>query len=225
MSTEICINKSNYIKRFKLETTTIDKKFLFITDSKNSKLLNVTDNYSPNVQIKHKPDGKLSEISIIPIVSIVEVRGWKAIGSKLNFTKIADIQFLETEEIDSMEMTEPETLNHSLSTDEDNESNSDDSTASYAEFENTNELTHETDDIPLEIINMESINSEDLGKSETIVLEEEEIETLSKPINTDDIPFDINTSNNETDVPMTIKSKPEENSNSDLNNGAQLGLF
>ena len=233
------INKSNYIKRFKLETTTIDKKFLFITDSKNSKLLNVTDNYSPNVQIKHKPDGKVSETSIIPIVSIVEVRGWKAIGSKLNFTKIADIQFLDTEEIDSTEITESETLNNSLNSDEGSESNSDNNinllnSKTYENAETIEdesieeimeEIEQETDEIPLEIINKESINSEDLDKSKTIVLEEDEIEPLSNTINTDDIPFDINTSNNETDVPLTIKSKPEENSNSDLNKGAQLGLF
>lgn len=108
------INKSNYIKRFKLETTTIDKKFLFISDSKNSKLITVTDNYSPNVQIKHKSDGKASETNIIPISSIVEVRGWKAIGSKLNYSKIVDIQFIETEENDPLEITQAATLNHSI---------------------------------------------------------------------------------------------------------------
>jgi hypothetical protein len=87
------------------------------------------------------------------------------------------------------------------------------------------EIKQEKDEIPLEIVNLESIDREDLDISETIVLEDEEIEPLSKTIITDDIPFDINTSNNETDVPMTIKSKPDENSNSDLNKGAQLGLF
>jgi hypothetical protein len=201
--------------------------------------LNVTDNYSPNVQIKHKPDGKVSETSIIPIVSIVEVRGWKAIGSKLNFTKIADIQFLETEEIDSTEATEPEILNDSISLEDENESNSDNniSLLNSSTYENAEtiedepkkeviqEMEQETDEIPLEIINKESIISEDLDTIETIVLEDEEIESLNDSVNSDDIPFDINTSNNETDVPLTIKSKPEENSNSDLNKGAQLGLF
>mgnify|MGYP006198797437 CR=1 FL=1 len=91
--------------------------------------------------------------------------------------------------------------------------------------EKREEIKQEKDEIPLEIVNLESIDREDLDLSETIVLEDEEIEPLSKNINTDDIPFDINTSNNETDVPMTIKSKPDENSNSDLNKGAQLGLF
>ena len=91
-------NKTHFIKRFKLETSTIDKKFLFISDHKASKLLSVTDNYSPNVQIKHKPDGKTNEVIILPISEIVEVRGWKAIGSKLNYPKLVEALFIETEE-------------------------------------------------------------------------------------------------------------------------------
>ncbi len=90
-------NKSHFIKRFKIETSTIDKKFLFISDHKASNLLAASDNYSPNVQIKHKPDGKTNEILLLPIDELVEVRGWKAIGSKLNYTKLVDIEFIETE--------------------------------------------------------------------------------------------------------------------------------
>ena len=91
-------NKTNLIKRFRLETTSLDKKFLFISDHKASKLIAVTDNYSPNVQIKHKPDGKTNELEIIPIDELAEVRGWKALGSKLNYTRLVEVIFLETEE-------------------------------------------------------------------------------------------------------------------------------
>ncbi len=90
-------NKSHFIKRFKIETSTIDKKFLFISDHKSSMLIAASDNYSPNVQIKHKPDGKSNEILLLPIDELVEVRGWKAIGSKLNYTKLVDVEFIETE--------------------------------------------------------------------------------------------------------------------------------
>jgi topoisomerase-4 subunit A len=86
------------IKRCHLETTSLDKKFLFISDHKASKLIAVTDNYAPNVQIKHKPDGKTNELEIIPIDELAEVRGWKALGSKLNYPKLVELQFLETEE-------------------------------------------------------------------------------------------------------------------------------
>lgn len=91
-------NKTHLIKRFHLETTSLDKKFLFISDHKASRLIAVTDNYAPNVQIKHKPDGKTNELEIIPIDDLAEVRGWKALGSKLNYPKLVDLTFLETEE-------------------------------------------------------------------------------------------------------------------------------
>ncbi|MCZ2476806.1 DNA gyrase/topoisomerase IV subunit A [Aquirufa antheringensis] len=91
-------NKTHLIKRFHLETTSLDKKFLFISDHKASKLIAVTDNYAPNVQIKHKPDGKTNELEIIPIDELAEVRGWKALGSKLNYPKLVEVVFLATEE-------------------------------------------------------------------------------------------------------------------------------
>ncbi|MEN9385433.1 MAG: topoisomerase 4 subunit, partial [Bacteroidota bacterium] len=90
-------NKTYFIKRFKIETSTIDKKFLFIADHKASKLVASSINYAPNVQIKHKPDGKTAEIELIPIEELVDVRGWKAIGSKLNYPKLTDVQLIETE--------------------------------------------------------------------------------------------------------------------------------
>ena len=104
-------NKTNLIKRFRLETTSLDKKFLFISDHKASKLIAVTDNYSPNVQIKHKPDGKTNELEIIPIDELAEVRGWKALGSKLNYAKLVEVLFLDTEEDAPVAEKTPEEIN------------------------------------------------------------------------------------------------------------------
>jgi hypothetical protein len=145
------------------------------------------------------------------------VRGWKAIGSKLNYSKIVDIQFIETEENDSLETTETEVIDYLSNLDTNNDSKE-------VEVEEDNEPAEElSEEIPMEIINKESFTSEISYISLPIVLEQEEVITINSKI--DDIPFEINTGNDETDVPMTIKSKPDENSNSDLNEGAQLGLF
>ena len=143
------------------------------------------------------------------------MRGWKAIGSKLNYSKIVDIQFIETEDNDSLEKTETEVINRSSDIDVNNDSNTDE--------EENDPVEELSDEIPMEIINIESFNTEVSEKREPIVLEEEEVFSNNSEI--DDIPFEIYTSNDETDVPMTIKSKPDENSNSEQNEGAQLGLF
>jgi topoisomerase-4 subunit A len=206
-------NKSNYIKRFKLETTTIDKKFLFISESKNSKLITVTDNYLPNVQIKHKSEGKPNETNIIPITSIVEVRGWKAIGSKLNYSKILDIQFIETEENDSLEIIDTEEENES--------SNMVDNNPTYTVDNNlSDELS---DEIPLKIMNNQLDNSDSSKIVKPISLEK--TEGLSYNNEMDDIPFEIKMTNDEIEVPTTIKSIPDENLDSDQNEGSQLGIF
>ena len=145
------------------------------------------------------------------------MRGWKAIGSKLNYSKIVDIQFIETEENDSLENTETEAIKYTSTIDANNGSK-------VVEDEEDNDQAEDlSEEIPMEIINNESFTIEVSEKSDPIVLEEEEVFTQNSKI--DDIPFEINTGNDESDVPMTIKSKPDENSNSDLNEGAQLGLF
>ena len=135
----------------------------------------------------------------------------------MNYSKIVDIQFIETEENDSLENTETEAINYTSTIDANNASK-------VVEDEEDNDQAEDlSEEIPMEIINNESFTIEVSVKSDPIVLEEEEVFTKNSKI--DDIPFEINTGNDESDVPMIIKSKPDENSNSDLNEGAQLGLF
>jgi len=208
-------NKTHFIKRFKLETSTIDKKFLFISDHKASKLLSVTDNYSPNVQIKHKPDGKTNEVIILPISEIVEVRGWKAIGSKLNYPKLVEALFIETEE----------------KAEEEAEPNLPDEEHEVADVKNLpvrikpdsengimdNEI--ETEEARNESGNSSAENTsedENLSKAKT-ALEKAQDEIpliINRPVNSD---ID--------DIPFEIKNTDPEHLPKDSNNGEQLGLF
>ncbi|HEY1053798.1 MAG TPA: DNA gyrase/topoisomerase IV subunit A, partial [Emticicia sp.] len=90
-------NKIFYIKRFKIETTTIDKKFLFITDTKNSRLLFVSTDKYPRISLKTKADKKASiETQIINVDEFVDVRGWKAIGQKLNTYDVVEVKILDS---------------------------------------------------------------------------------------------------------------------------------
>ena len=165
-------NKSHFIKRFKIETSTIDKKFLFISDHKASNLLAASDNCSPNVQIKYKPDGKTNEILLVPIDELVELRGWKAIGSKLNYTKLVDIEFIETEAqspeseairvVEQSAESEPEPAMKVIMEedfDSDSDTNIESKSTANMDVEDIpliikgEVLTNEIDDIPLEIKN------------------------------------------------------------------------
>ena len=169
-------NKTNLIKRFRLETTSLDKKFLFISDHKASKLISITDNYSPNVQIKHKPDGKTNELEIIPIDEIAEVRGWKALGSKLNYAKLVEVLFLGTEEEAPAAEKEPDEIKPEPIVDEIAESTEPEAEITITEMEpeadepefvvnfpteKIDEPKSSIDDIPFEIKNPP--NGEQLG--------------------------------------------------------------
>ena len=207
-------NKTNFIKRFKLETSTIDKKFLFISDHKASKLLTVTDNYEPNVQIKHKPDGKTNEIIILPITEIVDVRGWKAIGSKLNYPKLVDASFIETDVID------PE--------------------ADVQDKITQNIPSGEKETLPEEIENGEEIENS-VNELEDIIPDSEPVKVSISienneidPINEiqEDIPLIIKNStipesdaNEADDIPFEIKNIAPENLPKEKGKGEQLGLF
>jgi len=208
-------NKTHFIKRFKLETSTIDKKFLFISDHKASKLLSVTDNYSPNVQIKHKPDGKTNEVIILPISEIVEVRGWKAIGSKLNYPKLVEALFIETEE----------------KAEEEAEPNLPDEEHEVADVKN----------LPVRIkpdsengimdneIETEEARNESGNSSEENTSEDENLSKAKTALEKaqDEIPLIINRPVNSDidDIPFEIKNTDPEHLPKDSNNGEQLGLF
>lgn len=90
-------SKLYYVKRFRIETTTVDKKFLFISDEKGSKLTFASlDNY-PRIELSYKKDKNASVVKEeIDIDEISEVRGWKAIGTKLTPYIVQSIKPLES---------------------------------------------------------------------------------------------------------------------------------
>jgi topoisomerase-4 subunit A len=90
--------KNYHIKRFVIETSTMDKKFMFITDHNRSELLMVSYDKKPRIEIKIKKTRKSDpETLIFKIDELIEVKGWKALGNKLNFEKIVNIKILESE--------------------------------------------------------------------------------------------------------------------------------
>jgi topoisomerase-4 subunit A len=87
--------KAWYVKRFKVETTSLDKKFSFIGDTKGSKNLAVTADRFPRIEIVHqvKERGPLEKMVLEP-EGFIEVRGWKALGNKLPFAKVKEVKLL-----------------------------------------------------------------------------------------------------------------------------------
>ncbi|WP_232341423.1 DNA gyrase/topoisomerase IV subunit A [Hymenobacter ginkgonis] len=90
--------KLHYVKRFHIETTTLDKPFTFIAETKGSKLLAATAFAEPEVEVKLQRDKKADkETETIRLDQFIEVKGWKAMGNKLNYFKIHALTLLTDE--------------------------------------------------------------------------------------------------------------------------------
>jgi topoisomerase IV subunit A len=117
-------HKIFYIKRFKIETTTMDKKFMFISDTKNSRLLTACLDKYPRFEIKTKADKKAPiETQVINVDEFVDIRGWKAIGQKINAFDITEVKLLAPK---PEEIISPPSAVNSQESEEDNDSASTD---------------------------------------------------------------------------------------------------
>ena len=81
------------IKRFRIETSSLKTKFLFIKEGKGNRLELVTADEEP-VLILHTEKGAQVTTQKIQIAGFVEVMGWKAIGNKLvSYSKNAEMEW------------------------------------------------------------------------------------------------------------------------------------
>lgn len=89
--------KNYFAKRFEIETSTIGKKFSFISEEKGSKLLLVSTDPSPAFEITYRKKGsKENERDIIVFEEFIDVKGWKAVGNKLGYPEIKKIEWKES---------------------------------------------------------------------------------------------------------------------------------
>jgi topoisomerase-4 subunit A len=86
------------VKRFKIETTTLHNKFLFIKEGEGNRLELITLHPEPVVVVK-SGRGAQAKTQKIKIAGFVEVMGWKAVGSKLfDFSKSVEFEWGHKEE-------------------------------------------------------------------------------------------------------------------------------
>ena len=91
-------SKLHYVKRFRIETLTLAKRFHFISEAKGSKMLVVTANPEPEIEVKLQRDKKADkETEHIKLHEFIDVKGWKAQGNKLNYYKIHALNLLTDE--------------------------------------------------------------------------------------------------------------------------------
>jgi topoisomerase IV subunit A len=90
------LQKNYFVKRFKVETTTIDKKFMFIGDNKGSKLNFVSIDAHPRTEIVVEKEKGIFEKEIVALDEFIDVKGWKSLGNKASHFKVKSINPLES---------------------------------------------------------------------------------------------------------------------------------
>jgi len=97
------------VKRFQIETTTLDQRFSYLSEHKNSKLLFVSAKAAPRIQYAVKVKNKRME-GEVNLAEFMDVKGWRAIGNKLSDQKLTSVKELESEASDEAEEDVPDKL-------------------------------------------------------------------------------------------------------------------
>lgn len=88
-------SKFYYLKRFKVETTTVGKKFSFISESPGSKLEAASIHKGVTWTLTDQvAKGKKETTSLVP-EQLMDVKGWKAQGNKLAVQKLVSVTIPE----------------------------------------------------------------------------------------------------------------------------------
>ncbi|MGZ4076515.1 MAG: DNA gyrase/topoisomerase IV subunit A [Bacteroidia bacterium] len=91
-------SKTYFVKRFMIEPT--DKKVLFISEAEGSRVEIVSTDALPVVEVKYsKVKDKEVPSEKIKLVDFIEVKGYKAKGNKLSYSKVKEINLLPPEEV------------------------------------------------------------------------------------------------------------------------------
>lgn len=92
------------VKRFLIETSTLDQRFAFLSDHKSTKLLYASTKDGMELQYSYRTKtGKEEET--VDISEFMDVKGWKALGNKLTEYKVTTIK--EVQEDDGGSKPEP----------------------------------------------------------------------------------------------------------------------
>ncbi|HLT08168.1 MAG TPA: DNA gyrase/topoisomerase IV subunit A [Cyclobacteriaceae bacterium] len=84
-------SKNYYVKRFMIETSTVNKKFHFISDHKQSYLQLVSTAKQPQARVVLQKGKETVEVEY-DLDMLIDVKGWKALGNRLSSHTIKEIQ-------------------------------------------------------------------------------------------------------------------------------------
>ncbi|GDX52125.1 DNA topoisomerase IV subunit A [Bacteroidota bacterium] len=100
-------NKACYLKRFSIETQTLDKKFSFMPEEEGCNALLATTSEDPKLLLKtgKKKSPKEEKINV---AKTIEVKTWKAVGNKVCENDLVDAEWIGEKSEKKVESNNPE---------------------------------------------------------------------------------------------------------------------
>jgi topoisomerase-4 subunit A len=117
--------KGFFVKRFLIETTTLNKRFNFITEHKQSYLKLVTTDAQAQVSVTFLK-GKVEEQMDYDLEMLIDVKGWKALGNKLSANEVKEIKLIESEQVIEQAVATVDEHEEEIATEESTENQEDD---------------------------------------------------------------------------------------------------
>lgn len=88
--------KNYYVKRFVIEAQVPGKRYGFISEARSSKLIAVSTGMEPIVEVKfQRPKSRTREAEQVALHEFIAVKGWKALGNRLNPHKVVAVKIVE----------------------------------------------------------------------------------------------------------------------------------
>ena len=90
--------KEYFVKRFNIETSTLNKRFSFISESSGSKLLLVSSEPKVLAEISYtRPKSRKVEKEEVWLNDLIDVKGWKATGNKISSYSVKRVTLVKEE--------------------------------------------------------------------------------------------------------------------------------
>jgi topoisomerase-4 subunit A len=87
------------VKRFMIETTTLDKEFNFISESIGSRLVVATTAESAEIDVEFiSGKNKEKKTDTMNLDELIDVKGWKAVGNRLSLDRVTKVTLISDQE-------------------------------------------------------------------------------------------------------------------------------
>lgn len=98
--------KQYMVKRFKIETSTLKSKFMFIKEGNGNYVETVTMDDEPILEMQQGRGAQIRKAKL-KIVKIAEITGWKTVGTKLaDYSKSTEMEWVKPKETNQTELFE-----------------------------------------------------------------------------------------------------------------------